>query len=597
LDIDISRIDLADSKTFELLQLAQTTAVFQLESRGMKDLIKRLKPSCFEDIIALVALFRPGPLQSGMVDDFINRKHGRQAVVYPHPDVEPILANTYGVILYQEQVMQIAQVLASYSLGEADLLRRAMGKKKPEEMAKQREKFVSGALARGVESETSGYIFDLMEKFAGYGFNKSHSAAYALVSYQTAWLKTHYPSAFMAAVLSADMQNTDKIVGLVEDCHRMGINVLPPCVSDGFYAFTQPSEKSIRYGLGAIKGLGEGPVEAIIEARNQKPFNSFEDFCHQVDFKKINKRSLEALILSGAFDAFGKRSVFFESLDDIVKQIEQGKANHSLGMMDLFANTDAPSTFQLQDRTDWSDEVRLKYEKQVLGFYLSGHPFLLYAQELKQYVSAISELKPTARGEKRTVAGLIVSIRSLKNKRGERLSVLTVDDCTSRMDVTIFSDLWEKNKHWLSQDQLLIAEGDVSLDDFSGGMRMRVRSLMGMTEFRLSKKVQLHCVLDLGSIQESDLDSFINDDLSMLQNQLKLNDDSHAESVASNMVDVFFHCQRSSFTAVMVLAPQWRIKPHDHIFAGIRQIPFVAKTHWVYPGDSAYQSSHGAKLV
>ncbi|MGD8560640.1 MAG: DNA polymerase III subunit alpha, partial [Gammaproteobacteria bacterium] len=301
--LDINDIPIDDQQTFKLLKECATTAVFQLESRGMKDLIKRLQPDDFEDIVALVALFRPGPLQSGMVDDFINRKHGRAKVEYPHPDVAPILKPTYGVILYQEQVMQIAQVLAGYTLGGADLLRRAMGKKKPEEMAKQREIFTEGAVARGVKEQTATYIFDLMEKFAGYGFNKSHSAAYALVSYQTAWLKCHYPAAFMAAVLSADMDNTDKVVSLIEECRAMGLNVVSPNVNMCEYRFTITDDRTVLYGLGAIKGVGEGAIESIRQSyRDQGKFHSLFDFCQRIDLKKANRRTLEALIRAGALD-------------------------------------------------------------------------------------------------------------------------------------------------------------------------------------------------------------------------------------------------------------------------------------------------------
>ncbi len=309
--VDIDRIPLDDKKTYDMLQKAETTAVFQLESRGMKELIKKLKPDCLEDMIALVALFRPGPLQSGMVDDFINRKHGRAPLSYPHPDyqyagLEPVLKPTYGIILYQEQVMQIAQVMAGYTLGGADMLRRAMGKKKPEEMAKQRGGFIEGCANNGIDAELAGNIFDLVEKFAGYGFNKSHSAAYGLVSYQTAWLKAHYPAPFMAAVLSADMHNTDKVVILIEECRSMKLRLDAPDVNTSEFKFTVNEDGRIVYGLGAIKGVGEGPVEAIVECRAEGgPFKDLFDFCSRVDLKRINKRTLEALIRSGALDRLG----------------------------------------------------------------------------------------------------------------------------------------------------------------------------------------------------------------------------------------------------------------------------------------------------
>jgi len=333
----IEDVPLGDPRVFDLLKKAETTAVFQLESRGMKELIKRLQPDSFEDIIALVALFRPGPLQSGMVDDFIDRKHGRATVTYAHPDLEPVLSNTYGVILYQEQVQRIAQVLAGYTLGGADLLRRAMGKKKPEEMAKQRTIFMEGAGKNAIDEATATFIFDLMEKFAGYGFNKSHSAAYALVSYQTAWLKAHHPAPFMAAVLSADMQQTDKIVTLIEECRQMGLEVLPPDVNRGVYRFTavravDGEPAGIVYGLGAVKGVGEGPIEAIVESRDADgPFEDLFDLCRRVDPRKLNKRSLEALVRAGALDLLAPlddegrphRASLLASLDDALKSAEQ----------------------------------------------------------------------------------------------------------------------------------------------------------------------------------------------------------------------------------------------------------------------------------
>ena len=334
--IDIETIPLNDPRPYQLMSEGKTTAVFQLESRGMKELIKKLKPSRFEDVVALVALYRPGPLESGMVDDFINRKHGRANVAYPHPELEPVLENTYGVILYQEQVMQIAQVLAGYSLGGADMLRRAMGKKKPEEMAKERVKFMEGSGARGVDPEQAGGIFDLMEKFAGYGFNKSHSAAYALVSYQTAWLKVNYPAEFMAAVLSSEMANTDKIVTFIEECRAMGLTIRPPAVDESVFRFQANDDGHIVYGLGAIKGVGEGPVESLLSSREQDGlFKDLFDFCSRVDLRKLNKRALEALIRAGALDAQGpSRASLMATIETAVAAAEQQSRNQDAGMVD-----------------------------------------------------------------------------------------------------------------------------------------------------------------------------------------------------------------------------------------------------------------------
>ncbi|WP_114818848.1 DNA polymerase III subunit alpha, partial [Vibrio cholerae] len=390
--VRIEAIPLDDARSFRNLQDAKTTAVFQLESRGMKELIKRLQPDCFEDIIALVALFRPGPLQSGMVDNFIDRKHGREAISYPdekwqHESLKEILEPTYGIILYQEQVMQIAQVLSGYTLGGADMLRRAMGKKKPEEMAKQRAVFQEGAEKNGVDGELAMKIFDLVEKFAGYGFNKSHSAAYALVSYQTLWLKTHYPAEFMAAVMTADMDNTEKVVGLVDECKNMGLTVLPPDINSGLYRFNVDDNGAIVYGIGAIKGVGEGPIEAILEARNKDGyFKDLFDFCARIDLKKVNKRVIEKLILAGALDRLGPhRAAMMASVDDAVRAASQHHQAEAFGQADMFGVlTDAPEEVEQKytQVPEWPEKVRLEGERETLGLYLTGHPVDEYLKEL-----------------------------------------------------------------------------------------------------------------------------------------------------------------------------------------------------------------------
>ena len=443
--INIDHIPLDDAPSFKLLKSAETTAVFQLESRGMKDLIRRLQPDNLEDMIALVALFRPGPLESGMVDDFINRKHGRAEVAYPHPDfqhesLKTILEPTYGVIVYQEQVMQIAQTLAGYTLGGADLLRRAMGKKKPEEMAKQREIFRDGSVGEGVDPDLAMKIFDLVEKFAGYGFNKSHSAAYALVSYQTLWLKTHYPSEFMAAVLTADMQNTDKIVTLVEECRQMGLELGLPDVNVSEYTFTVDEEARVVYGLGAIKGLGEGPIESIIEARKEGgKFSNLFDFCDRVDLRKVNKRALEALIYSGAMDTLGpSRARMFAAIEEAVQCADQNSRNQAAGIEDLFGEVvPDDSERDVYENTlgvrEWSEKDRLMLEKDTVGLFLSGHPFDAYEQEVRNFSkTSIANLKPA---KKRTVVtGLMIAVRLMKTKRGKIcvLSPLTIDQLESK---------------------------------------------------------------------------------------------------------------------------------------------------------------------
>nr|WP_298166887.1 DNA polymerase III subunit alpha [uncultured Pseudomonas sp.] len=507
-DLNIDFIPLDDKPTFAMLQKAETTAVFQLESRGMKELIKKLKPDCLEDMIALVALFRPGPLQSGMVDDFINRKHGREPISYPHQDyqyagLEPVLKPTYGIILYQEQVMQIAQVMAGYTLGGADMLRRAMGKKKPEEMAKQRGGFIEGCANNGIDADLAGNIFDLVEKFAGYGFNKSHSAAYGLVSYQTAWLKAHHPAPFMAAVLSADMHNTDKVVTLIEECRSMKLRLDAPDVNISEFKFTVNDGGWIVYGLGAIKGVGEGPVEAIVESRKDGPFKDLFDFCSRVDLKRINKRTLEALIHSGALDRLGpyfheeikaykenidrNRGVLLAAMEEAVQAAEQAARSHDSGHMDLFGGVfgDAETDVYANHRKarERSLKERLKGEKDTLGLYLTGHPIDEYEGEVRRFArQRIIDLKP-ARGDQ-TVAGLIVNLRVMKNKKGDKMGFITLDDRSGRIEASLFAEAFNSAQALLQTDALVVVEGEVSNDDFSGGLRLRAKRVMSLEEAR-----------------------------------------------------------------------------------------------------------------
>ncbi|MEL0082844.1 MAG: DNA polymerase III subunit alpha [Gammaproteobacteria bacterium] len=483
--LDIEKIPLDDPQVFKMLQTGETTGVFQLESRGMQDLIRRLKPDTFDDIIALVALFRPGPLQSGMVDDFINRKHGLAAVDYLEPRLEPVLKATYGVILYQEQVMQIAQILSGFTLGGADLLRRAMGKKKAEEMAKQRTEFVSGALANGISEARAATIFDLIEKFAGYGFNKSHSAAYALVSYQTAWLKHHFPAAFMAAVLSADMDNTDKIVTLVEDCRRMELEVLPPDVNSSLHKFTVADDRSIRYGLGAIKGVGQGAVEEIIRARSGAgEYGDLFEFCRRVDSRKLNRRTLEALIRAGAMTSLSEnRASLLASLTQAVDSAEQGARNQESGQSDLFGDIvsdQLPGT--MVEVKPWSKREQLHAERESLGIYLTGHPIDTYENELQQFVQRrLGEIGRSA-GKNVRVAGLVTNVRTLS--RGRRTTFVTLDDRTARLDVTVYERLLDKCRDLLVKDAVVIIEGSVEEDDYTGGYKIIAEDALDINHAR-----------------------------------------------------------------------------------------------------------------
>ncbi len=492
LGLDIHRIPDRDAKTFELLRSTQTAAVFQLESSGMRDLIKRMRPDQFDDLVALVALFRPGPLQSGMVDDFITRKHSSSSadIDYLHPDLKPVLEETYGVILYQEQVMQIAQVLAGYTLGGADLLRRAMGKKKPEEMAKQREIFVNGATERGVSDRTATRIFDLMEKFAGYGFNKSHSAAYAVLSYQTAYLKAHYPAAFMAAVMSADQQNTDRLVTLKDDCRQLGLRLLAPDVNLSSYHFSVSGDDRILYGLGAIKGVGRGAVESLIAEREANgDYRSLAEFCRRVDHDKVNRRTLEALIKSGAMDCFGEtRRSLMHQVPEALRSADQQARAAAAGQNDMFGlgEPEAETEFEPVRLAEWQEHLFLSNEKEALGLYLTGHPFDAVRNDARHFSDGrlgdiTAEPPPqTNRGERNygtqreaTVAGLIVDVR----KRGNRVSVV-LDDDTGRMEISFFSEAFQEFKHLLVKDEIVVVSGGLRYDDFIGSWTINAKSVL-----------------------------------------------------------------------------------------------------------------------
>jgi DNA polymerase-3 subunit alpha len=498
--VDIRGIPLDDAETFELIRRTDTTAIFQLESDGMRKLIRRLRPDSFDDLIALVALFRPGPLQSGMVDDFVDRKHGKSRVQYPHPALEQILRPTYGVILYQEQVMEIAQVLAGYTLGAADLLRRAMGKKKPEEMAKQRSVFVDGAAARGVNARVATNIFDLMEKFAGYGFNKSHSAAYALLAYQTAWLKAHYPAAFMSAVLSSDMDNTDKIMVLREEVRRMGLQLLPPSVNESGFKFEVVDAATIRFGLGAIKGAGASAVEAVLDERSRDGrFRDLFEFARRVDTHRCNKRVLEAFIRSGAADGLGpSRSAMFATLDRALQFAEQHASNSTTGQADMFglasARAASPDDADGEGHppfimaADWTEQERLTGEKETLGFYLEGHPISRYEAELAGIISVkLQNLRPG----NVTIAGYVDRIRTRSGMRG-RMAEVRLEDRTARAHVTLYSEVYERCRQQLVKDQLLIVKGEAVDDEYlESGISVIARELFTLDQLRRQARLRL----------------------------------------------------------------------------------------------------------
>ncbi|MEO3680841.1 DNA polymerase III subunit alpha [Shewanella vesiculosa] len=562
----IEAIPLADPACFRLLQRYETTAVFQLESRGMKDLIKRLQPDCFEDMIALVALFRPGPLQSGMVDNFIERKHGREEVSYPdaeyqHESLKELLSPTYGIILYQEQVMQIAQVLSGYTLGGADMLRRAMGKKKPEEMAKQRGTFKEGAINNGIDGDLSMKIFDLVEKFAGYGFNKSHSAAYALVSYQTLWLKTHFPAQFMAAVMSADMDNTDKIVTLVDECERMGLPLIPPDVNKGQFKFTVDDDLNIVYGIGAIKGVGEGPVESILEARKDGPFIDLFDFCARVDLKKLNKRVIEKLILAGALDTLGPhRASMMATLPEAISAAAQHAKAEAIGQHDMFGllNSEPEDSKQnFVQCTPWPDKIWLEGERETLGLYLTGHPINQYLKELKQYTNGrLKDIHPTERGKTVKVAGLVVATRVMITKRGSKMGLVTLDDKSARLEVMLFTEPFEKFGHMLEKDRILICEGDVSFDDFSGGNRMNARNIIEIGEARshFAKAVAIN--VHGNDVTQAWLETF----------------EQTLTPWRNGVVPVTINYAQDHASGKITLGDEWRVNPSDELMLALESM-------------------------
>ncbi|MEN8409348.1 DNA polymerase III subunit alpha [Acinetobacter bereziniae] len=454
--LNISNIILDDPKAYAVFADANTTAVFQFESVGMKKMLKEARPSKFEEIIAFVSLYRPGPMD--LIPDFIHRMHGGE-FEYLHPLLEGVLEPTYGIMVYQEQVMQAAQFCAGYTLGGADLLRRAMGKKKVEEMVKQRATFIEGAAKKDIDEATANHIFDYMEKFAGYGFNKSHAAAYALVAYQTAWLKAHYPSEFMAAVMSSEMQNTDNIVFLIDDCRINNLVVLPPSVNMSFYQFYASDATTIIYGLGAIKGVGEQAMQSVIDSREQDgPYKDLFDFCHRVDLKKINKRTLEALIRAGALDCLGiERSSLMAQLPEAVQAAEQARSNRETGIMDLFGEVEEVQRKPAKPVKAWSDEVRLKGEKDTLGLYLTGHPIDVYRPELKAFIPhKINELTPTRRGVTTVFAGLVVDVANFPNRM-----VITLDDGTARIEVSSNHERFQRFKDIIQNEKVVVIEGEI----------------------------------------------------------------------------------------------------------------------------------------
>ena len=472
-DFDLNLVSDDDPETYELLCRGETTGVFQLESSGMKELLVKLKPNCFEDIIAVCALYRPGPLGSGMVDDFILRKHGKKQIVYDFPQLEPILKDTYGIIVYQEQVMQIAQVLANYTLGGADLLRRAMGKKVKEEMAEQKELFLAGAKQNKLDTKKSTAVFDLMEKFAEYGFNKSHSAAYALIAFQTAYLKAHYPVEFMAALLTEDMENTDKVIKNIGEVRAMGIEVLPPDINQSERSFTV-HENSIRFGLGAVKGVGAAALDSIVEVRKEEPYQSLNDFCERVDLRKVNRRVVEALIKCGAYDSLGgKRAQYMAVLDEAIDMGQKLQKEKEQGQESLFGTEEIVSQGghgygTLPDIEEWAEKLLLGNEKEALGFYITGHPLARHSESIKRFATCeTANLGERTDREEVRICGLVAGIKELMTRKGDRMARLIIEDLSGSVETIVFPEVYQASVELFNSDEPLFVTGTLDAGEES----------------------------------------------------------------------------------------------------------------------------------
>ena len=530
-ELDLSTIAMDDADVFKMISNGDTTGVFQMESSGFREILKKLKPDQFEDIVAAVALYRPGPLEGGMVDDFIDRKHGRKTVEYPHPDLERILKPTYGVIVYQEQVMQIAQVLAGYSLGAADLLRRAMGKKKAEVMAKEKTRFMAGAREREVDERTAEKVWELMAYFAGYGFNRSHSAAYGLVSYQTAWLKCHFPHEFMAGLMSCDNDNTDNIVKFIAESRAMGLTVERPDINESDLDFTVvvrgDGEKVIRFGLGAVKGVGQGAVESILEARaadDAGPFESLYDFCDRVDSQRANRRVVEALVKTGALDGIGPdaltRAQVFAAIDTAMERGAQAQRDRKSGQTSLFgllgggADAGGPAIGQAESYPnidDWSPKQRLAFEKESLGFYISGHPLDRYRSELARFATATT--RDFSEGIKTpgeaSIGGVVAAYRERPTRKGDgKLAFFQLEDTFGQLEVIVFPKVFAELREVLVSDEPLMCTGEVK-DEGEGGQhawRMLLDAAVPLAELRKQKTNAVHIHLGADAVRPEQIE-------------------------------------------------------------------------------------------
>ena len=539
----LDAIPLDDAETYRLLSAGNTTAVFQLESRGMRDMIRRARPDRFEDVIALVALYRPGPMD--LIPDFIARKHGEQRVEYLDPRLEPILGPTYGIMVYQEQVMQIAQVIGGYTLGGADLLRRAMGKKKPEEMAEQRDIFVGGAQKNGLSRTRATQLFDLMEKFAGYGFNKSHAAAYALLAYQTAYMKAHHGAAFMAANLSAVMDDTDKVRAIVEDSRANRLRILPPDINASDYRFVPIDASTVRYGLGAVRGTGESAIATILRVRAEQPFADLFDFCRRVDKRIVNRRVIEALVRAGAFDALEPdRARLMASVGRAIEVAEHAERQATQSSLFGDADADAGITNALVDAKPWDLHQQLTEEKSALGFCLSGHLFSIYERELAGFPRLpLARLAPA---EHRVwLSGIVSSARMQMTRRG-RMMVVVIDDGSAQVEITVFSELFEQHRDKLKEDSLLVVQGKVQTDNFSGGVRVTADDVLDLTELRRRYAARLRIALN-GQADAQQLRELL----------------SPYRAAGEGACPVLVHYESARAACDVVLGDSWRVRPES----------------------------------
>ena len=564
--VDLDNLGFDDQAAYQILRDGNTVAIFQVESDGMKKLLRKLQPDRFEDIIAVLALYRPGPLGSGMVDDFILRKRGEQAIDYFHPDLKDCLEPTYGVIVYQEQVMQISQIIAGYTLGGADLLRRAMGKKKAEEMAKQRKTFMEGAAAKGQDPDLASQLFDLMEKFAEYGFNKSHTAAYAVVTYQTAWLKAHYPAEFMAATLSSDMDDTDKVQIFVRDAQANQVEVQPPDINASAYRFEPAAPRAIRYGLGGVKGVGQSAIENVVAAREAGgPFIDLFDFCERIDRKLINRRTIEALVRAGAFDRLDPdRARLLANVPQAMEAAEQKAREQAAGQGGLFddaffgGSDEAPAREWLPAER-WDDRQRLLEEKGALGYFLTGHLFDACRDEVRRFVKTrIGDLEKIVGkhfgSTPVTVAGIVSGLSTAMTRRGKMVRVM-LDDGSGTEEIAVFPEAWDQYKHLLKEDELVVVQGKLSKDDYSGGHRLSVERILDLGTARGENARALQLTIagkpDAARLREL-----------LMPHRV---DGSQGEGCP-----VEIHYYSDSATAVLRLGHQWAVRPDDALLAGLK---------------------------